>query len=60
VPTARSDAWAASAVPLRLVLHQDDLRHIARAGPDYLDATSTDPKRQAAAVSLWISDQVAL
>jgi hypothetical protein len=45
---------------LRLVLHEDDLRHIARAGPDYLDATSTDPKRQAAAVGLWISDKVAL
>jgi len=45
---------------LRLVLHEDDLRHIAGAGPDYLEGTSTDPKRQAAAVGLWISDQVAL
>ena len=47
-----------TASQLRIVVHEDDLRRIARAGPDHLDATSTDTKRQAAAVSLWISDQV--
>ena len=39
---------------LTVVLHEDDLREIARRG--YEDAATTDRKRQAEAVSLFVSD----
>jgi hypothetical protein len=41
-------------IQLTVVLHQDDLREIARRG--YEDAATTDRRRQGEAVSLFISD----
>jgi hypothetical protein len=43
-------------VQVTIVLRQDDLATIAKAGPDYLDAVSADPKLQAEADSLFVSD----
>jgi hypothetical protein len=41
-------------VQLTIVLHEDDLAEIAKRG--YEGAASTDPKLQAEAVSLFVSD----
>jgi hypothetical protein len=41
-------------VQLTIVLHKDDLAEIAKRG--YEGAASTDPKLQAEAVSLFVSD----
>jgi hypothetical protein len=36
-------------IQLMVVVHEDDLRESARAGPDYLNAVSADPKLRAEA-----------